>query len=76
MTKDEIQAIFERVLTWPSERLADVAELLLQMETANEVADDLTAEDLADLEEGLAEADRGEFASEEEVDALLHRYRR
>ena len=76
MTKEDIQAIFERVLAWPPERLDDVAEVLLQMETANDVVDDLTDEDLTDLEQGLAEADRGEFASEEEIQALFDRYRR
>jgi predicted transcriptional regulator len=76
MTKEEIQTIFERVLGWPSERLDDVAEVLLQMEAANDMTDDLTEAELADLEEGLAEADRGEFASEEEIQALLDRYRR
>jgi len=75
MTRDEIQALFERVLTWPPERLDDVGEILLRMEEANEAADDLTEEDWADLEEGLAEADRGEFASEEELQALFDLYR-
>jgi len=75
MTKDEIQALFERVLTWPPERLDDVGEILLRMEEANEAVDDLTEEDWADLEEGLAEADRGEFASEEELRALFDLYR-
>jgi len=75
MTKDEIQALFERVLTWPPERLDDVGEILLRMEEANEAVDDLTEEDWADLEEGLAEADRNEFASEEELRALFDLYR-
>jgi predicted transcriptional regulator len=74
MTKEQIEAIFERVRTWPDDRLDDVAAVLLAMEEANE-DDNLTEEDWADLEEGLAEADRGEFASEEEVKALLDRYR-
>jgi hypothetical protein len=74
MTKEQIEAIFDRVRTWPAERLEDVAAVLLAMEEANE-DDDLTDEDWADLEEGLAEADRGEFASDEEVKAVLDRYR-
>ena len=75
MTKDEIQALFERVLTWPPERLDDVGEILLRMEEANEAVDDLTEEDWADLEEGLAEADRGEFVSEEEMEAFFAKFR-
>jgi predicted transcriptional regulator len=34
-----------------------------------------TAEELKAIDEGLAEADRGEFASDEEVTALLAKYR-
>jgi len=75
MTRDEIQALFERVLTWPPERLDDVGEILLRMEEANEAVDDLTEEDWADLEEGLAEADRGEFVSEEEMEAFFAKFR-
>jgi predicted transcriptional regulator len=74
MTKEQIDAILERVRTWPAERLEDVAAVLLAMEAANE-DDELSEEDWADLEEGLAEADRGEFASDEEVKALFDRYR-
>ena len=74
MTKEQIEAIFDRVRTWPAERLDDVAAVLLAMEEANE-DDELTDEDWADLEEGLAEADRGEFATDEEVKAVFDRYR-
>jgi len=75
MTKEQIEAILERVRTWPEDRLEDVAKVLLEMEAANEHVEELTAEDWADLEQGLAEADRGEFASDEEVKALFDRYR-
>jgi predicted transcriptional regulator len=33
----------------------------------------LTADEEAAIEEGLAQAERGEFASDEEVNALLNR---
>jgi len=36
---------------------------------------DLSPEDRAAIEEGLAQADRGEFASEEEVSAAYDRFR-
>lgn len=74
MTKEQIEAVLERVKTWPEERQEDAAVVLLAMEEANE-DDELTDEDWADLEEGLAEADRGEFASDEDVKAVLDRYR-
>ena len=74
MTKEQIEAIFDRVRTWPDERLEDVATVLLEMEAANE-DDELTDEDWADLEEGLAEADRGELVPEEEMKAFFDKYR-
>ena len=74
MTREQIEAIFERVRTWPDDRLEDVATVLLAMEEANE-DDELTEEDWADLEEGLAEADRGEFVSEAEMEAFFAKYR-
>jgi predicted transcriptional regulator len=35
----------------------------------------LSEEDRAAIEEGLAEADRGEFVSEQELNAILNKYR-
>lgn len=75
MAKEQIAAVFERVKTWPEDRQEDAVAVLLQMEAANEEFE-LTDEDRADLEEGLAEADRGEFATDEEVKALFDLYRR
>jgi predicted transcriptional regulator len=75
MTKEEIQAILERVTAWPLDRQEDLARMALTMEEVDGEEFDLTEEDWADLEEGVAEADRGEFASEEEVKSLLDLYR-
>ena len=35
----------------------------------------LSEEDLAAIETGLAEADRGEFVTEDELNAILNKYR-
>jgi hypothetical protein len=73
---NEIRAILDRVQAWPAEQQQLAYNLLTWIETKGEDdASDLTDEDWADLEEGLAEADRGEFASEEELKALFDRYR-
>ena len=61
--------------TWPEDRQRYVVEVLLQMEAADEYDDELTEEDWADLEEGRAEADRGEFVPEEEMRAFFDKYR-
>jgi len=74
MTKEQIEAVLERVKTWPEDRQEDAAAVLLEMEAANEDVE-LTDEDWADLEEGLAEADRGELVPEEEMKAFFDKYR-
>lgn len=81
MTKEQIQAIFDRVLTWPPERLDDVADVLLHLEAANSVDEEgpwpLTDEERAELEEAEREIERGDApASDEEVAALYRLARR
>jgi predicted transcriptional regulator len=76
MTKDQIDAVLDRVRTWPPERQEDAARVLLQMEEAGSEVYQLSEEELADIEEGLKEIERGEVATEEEVAALFSRIRR
>ena len=75
MTKEQIEQIFERVRTWPPERQEDAAQMLLRMEEQNVEPYELTEEELADLEEAEKEAEREEFATDEEMKALFDRYR-
>jgi len=49
--------------------------VLLEMEAEVGGVYQLSPEELADIEEGLAEIRRGEFATDEEVAALFNRYR-
>lgn len=76
MLKEQILAIVERIDTWPADKQQLAYDLLKWIE-AKDLEDDfeLSAEDWADLEEGLAEADRGEFVSEEEMQAFFAKYR-
>ena len=50
-------------------------DLLLALEQDNGDIHELTDEELADIREGLAEADRGEFATEEEIAHVFRRRR-
>lgn len=76
MAAKEIQAIVDRIQTWPADKQQLAYDLLTWIEGKDEDdASDLTAEDWADLEEGLAEAGRGEFVSEEEMKAFFDKYR-
>lgn len=75
MAKPEIEAVFERVRTWPEHRQQDVVNVLLEMERQGIDRCELSAEEEADLDVALQEADRGEFATDEEVAALFDKYR-
>ena len=75
MTKTEIDAVLERVRTWPPERQEDAVRVLLEIEAEQTGVYKLSEEERADIEEGMAEIRRGEFASDEEVAELFNRYR-
>jgi hypothetical protein len=76
MTKSQIEAVLERVRTWPPERQEDAARVLLAMEAEDAGTYRLAPEERADLQAALEEAARGEFASDEEVAAVFGRFRR
>jgi predicted transcriptional regulator len=76
LTKEQIEAVFGRVRTWPERRQEDAAKLLLAMEAHGTVVYQLSEEEQADIEESLAEIDRGEVASDEEVAEVFNRFRR
>ena len=75
MTKDQIDAILDRVQSWPRSRQEDAARLLLAMEAQDGSVYELSAEERADLEAALAEMARGEFATDEEIAAVFGRKR-
>lgn len=75
MTKQEIDAVLDRVRTWPEDRQQDLVRVALQIERQGTDVYVLDADESAALDEALAEADRGEFASDEEVEAVFARYR-
>jgi predicted transcriptional regulator len=74
MTKAEIDAVLDRVKTWPPERQEEAMLVLLEMEAEATGVYVLSDEERAAIEEGMAQARRGEFASDEEVAALFARF--
>ena len=73
MTK-VLEQIMARAASWPKaaqEELARVAREI-EIEQSGKVYW-LTADERAAIEEGLAQADRGEFVSDEEMDAFFNR---
>jgi hypothetical protein len=49
MTSDQVKALLERVLSWPPERQADVAEVVTIMEEQDKSGLRLTDEQLAEV---------------------------
>lgn len=71
MTKEQVQEILDRVLTWPQQDQEKVARFVRQVEQAR--GDDITDEEWKIIEERAA---RRDLASDEEVEQLFSRYRR
>ncbi len=75
MAIKELERILERVPTWPEDVQEDVLAWLKWVEQEMNEPYELTEEDMAAIERGLADAEAGRFATEEEIEALLARYR-
>jgi predicted transcriptional regulator len=73
MKNDDLEEILARVRTWAPDLQAEAIDLLLELEQDASDIYELTDEELADIREGLAEADRGEFATEEEIARVFRR---
>ena len=74
MTKEQIAAAFDRARTWPHKRQALAAELLTLLEAQELSPIRVSDEEWAAIQEGNAQAERGEFVSDEEMAALYKRY--
>ena len=70
MTKEQIKAVLDRVLTWPPERQQDAAEMLLILEAHEGEFYHPSDEEWAAIQEGLEQARRGEFVPDEEMKAF------
>jgi hypothetical protein len=73
MTKDQVKAVFDRVLTWPPERQEDVAEPLMSIEAQDNNDYRLSDAQLAELRRRRAEANP-ETLSLAEFDESLRRF--
>jgi hypothetical protein len=71
MTKDQVKAILDRVLTWPEKDQERVA-LFVREVKRRRGADDVADDEWRIIEE---RGRRRELASDEEVEALFGRYR-
>ena len=69
-----IDALIERVGTWPEELQEEAVRALLALEARRMGAYQLSDDERAAIDEGLAEADRGNFVSNEDVAAFFKRH--
>ena len=74
MTPDEIKEILDRVLSWPPELQRTAVYLLLDLEAEFEGVYRPSAEEGAAIREGLEQAERGEFVTDEEMAALWRKF--
>ncbi len=65
-----LEQAFETVRGLPAEMQDDLARVLLQLAGEDQPVLELSAEEEASFHESLAQADRGEFATDEEVRAI------
>lgn len=75
MTRKQIEALLDRVRAWPQERQEDAARVLFAMEAQDASPYRHSPEERADLDAALEEAARGEFATDEEVEAVFAKFR-
>jgi hypothetical protein len=73
MTKEQVKAILDRVLEWPSERQEDAAKVLMLMESQNENAYRLTDEQVEEVQRRRADLDVRRLTLEEFKERLRQR---
>lgn len=69
-----LEAVLSRAATWPKEAQEELVRLASEIELSHQGVYRLSAEERAAIEEGLAQADRGEFVSEAEMEAFFNRH--
>jgi hypothetical protein len=75
MTKEQIDSVLDRLRSWPQARQEDAVQLLLAMEAEGTSTFILSAAERAELQATLEAADRGEMATDNEVDAVFAPHR-
>jgi len=76
MSKEKIDTVLERVRSWPEQRQEEAVRMLEAMERSGTGVYRLSPEERASVLEGLAEAERGEFVSEEDLQAFWNRHQK
>lgn len=72
---DLLDKAVQRVRALPADRQDELARVLMGLAEGDEVVYQLSDEEEADLIEAQAELDRGEIATDAEVEAVFAKYR-
>jgi predicted transcriptional regulator len=75
MTKEALAFLLERVEAWPEKAQQELLRAASEIAHRHEPVYELDDEERADILEGLAEIERGEVMSEEEVCEMFRRLR-
>jgi hypothetical protein len=73
MSKEQVKAVFDRVMTWPAERQEDAAKILMLMEAQGESAYRLTDEQIAEVQRRISDPNRRLLNLEEAHERLRSR---
>jgi RAB protein geranylgeranyltransferase component A len=71
MSKKQVKAILERVLTWPEQRQEDTAKMLMLMESTDQSVYRLTDEQVAEVRRRIANPDRKLLSPTEARERIL-----
>jgi hypothetical protein len=74
MANEQIDAVLERVRSWPPERQAYAVEVLQLIEAQDTRPIQVSDEEWAAIQEGNAQAERGEFVSDADMAAFFRRH--
>ena len=76
MSKEQVKAVLDRVLTWPSERQEDAAKVLILMEAQDESVYRLTDEQAEEVRRRRADPAARKLTLDEFNERLDHRLRK
>jgi hypothetical protein len=73
MSKEQVKAVLDRVLTWPSERQEDAAKLLMLMESQDESDYRLADEQVEEVRRRMADPNARKLTLDEFKERLSRR---
>lgn len=72
---DFAKEIAKRITDWPDEAIAELIQAMLDIEAKHFGVYRLSDDERAAVREGSAQAERGEFVSDEQVATFFNRFR-